>query len=94
MIYDLSVSGALLLVRTSKLGVGDTVRLKLYITEEPEAFREANGRVVRVEDMNEEAVGLWSRRVAVHFDDALTIYANEIAALKARLKKLGIGPTS
>ena len=51
IIRDLSESGALLLVRTTKIAVGDEVKLQLYIADDPGTFREATARVVRVEDL-------------------------------------------
>jgi hypothetical protein len=88
MIYELSVTGALLLVRT-ELAVGDPVKLQLFISEDPKEARAARGRVVRVEPLGDDAVGLWSRRVAVQFDEPLTIYEAEIQALKERQSRLG-----
>ena len=80
MIHDLSVSGALLLVRT-KLVVGDAVRLRLFFNGDMEAGREAVARVVRVERLSDPFAGPWSERVAVHFDDELTGVDGEIEAL-------------
>ena len=44
IIRDLSESGALLLVRTTKITVGDAVKLQLYITEDAKTFRVADGQ--------------------------------------------------
>src|SRR5579883_776737 len=74
MIRDLSESGALVLVRTNKLAVGDPVKLELYIMDDPKEFRTASGHVVRVELLGEKAAGLWSRKIAVEFDAPITIY--------------------
>lgn len=83
MIHDLSVSGALLLVR-STLTVGDAVRLRLFITGDTSESREVVGRVVRIEKLGDPFAGPWSSRVAVHFDEELTGVDREIAALAKR----------
>ena len=80
MIHDLSVSGALLLVRT-KLAIGDAVRLRLFFNGDMETGREAVARVVRVERLSDPYAGPWSDRVAVHFDDELEGVDGEIEAL-------------
>jgi hypothetical protein len=80
MIHDLSVSGALLLVR-SKLDIGDTVRLKLFFNGDMESGREAVARVVRVERLSDPFAGPWSDRVAVQFDEELLGVDGEIEAL-------------
>jgi hypothetical protein len=90
IIRDLSESGALLLVRTTKIAVGDEVTLQLYITEDAGTFRPAKGKVVRVEDLAPGDAGPWLRRVAVHFDEALTMYAQEIASFRERAARLGL----
>ncbi len=90
IIRDLSESGALLLVRTTKIAVGDEVTLQLYITEDATTFRPAKGKVVRVEDLSPGDAGPWLRRVAVHFDEALTMYAQEIASFRERAERLGL----
>jgi hypothetical protein len=90
IIRDLSESGVLLLVRTTKIAVGDRVRLQLYISEENTTPREASGRVVRVEELAPGEAGPWLRRVAVHFDQALTMYAADIASFRERAQRLGL----
>lgn len=90
IIRDLSESGALLLVRTTKISVGDEVRLQLYIAEDASTFREARARVVRVESLAPGDAGPWLRRVAVHFDSPLTMYADEIKSFQERVERLGI----
>ena len=83
MIHDLSVSGALLLVRTT-LAVGDTVRLRLFIGGDAGESHDVVGRVVRIEKLDDPFAGPWSTRVAVHFDDELTEVDAEISALAKR----------
>jgi hypothetical protein len=78
IIHDLSESGALLLVRTSKIAVGDDVKLQLFISDSPDTFRPAEGRVVRVEQVPAGDAGPWRQRVAVQFSEPLTMYAEEI----------------
>jgi PilZ domain len=86
LMRDLSTTGVLLLVRT-KLGVGDHVKLQLFISSVDEA-RSANGHVVRVEPLADAEIGLWSRKVAVQFDEPLTMYEAEILALRERQERL------
>ncbi|HEX3345294.1 MAG TPA: PilZ domain-containing protein [Polyangiaceae bacterium] len=83
MIHDLSVSGALLLVRTV-LAVGDTVRLRLFITGDTGESRDVVGRIVRIEKLGDPFAGPWSSRVAVQFDEELRGVDGEIAALAKR----------
>jgi hypothetical protein len=92
MIHDLSVSGALLVVR-AQLKVGDVVSLQLYVTGDPDSrTRVTHARVVRVEPLEPGAVGIWSHRVAVQFDEELTDFQAEIAALDAHQRQLGLRP--
>jgi len=90
IIRDLSESGVLLLVRTTKIGVGDRVRLQLYISEDNSTPRDASGQVVRVEELAPGDAGPWLRRVAVHFDQPLTMYAADIASFRERAQRLGL----
>src|ERR1700734_1353104 len=66
IIRDLSESGALLLVRTTKLAVGDEVKLQLYIAEDATTSRAATGHIVRVEALTPGDAGPWLRRIGVH----------------------------
>ena len=92
MIHDLSVSGALLVVRAA-LEVGDDVSLQLYVTADLDSpTRATSGKVVRVEPLGPKAVGLWSHRVAVKFDEELTDFEGEILALEERQRKIGLRP--
>jgi len=91
LIRDLSVSGALLLVRTTKIAVGDVVKLQLYIADDPKTFRAASARVVRVEELSAGDAGPWLRRVGVQFDDPLTMYQADIDAFRERAERLGLG---
>jgi hypothetical protein len=90
IIRDLSESGALLLVRTTKIAVGDEVKLQLYIAEDATTFRLAMARVVRVESLSPGDAGPWLRRVAVHFEEPLTMYAQEIKSFHERVERLGL----
>jgi hypothetical protein len=90
LIRDLSVGGVMLLVRTTKIAVGDHVKLALYITEDTNTHRDTEGQVVRVEELQLEEAGPWLRRVAVQFDAPLTMYAADIAAFMERSRRLGI----
>lgn len=80
MIHDLSVSGALLLVRAN-LQVGDAVRLKLFIHGDVSESRDVTAQVVRVEKLSDPHSGPWSRRIAVQFDDELADVVPQIAEL-------------
>jgi hypothetical protein len=92
MIHDLSMTGALLNVR-AVLAVGDTVRLQLMFSGDPGGrTREAVGKIVRVERLGPKAQGVWSHRVAVHFDEELRDVEQEIKALEAKQRKLGVKP--
>jgi hypothetical protein len=92
MIHDLSMTGALLNVRAG-LSVGDTVRLQLMLTGDLNGrMRDAVGKVVRVEQLGPKAQGTWSHRVAVHFDEELRDVEQEIKALEAKQRKLGLKP--
>jgi hypothetical protein len=90
IIRDLSESGALLLVRTTKIAVGDHIKLQLYITDDTSTFRPASGNVVRVEELTPGDAGPWLRRVAVHFDAPISMYAADIAAFNERALRLGL----
>ena len=90
IIRDLSESGALLLVRTTKVAVGDTVKLQLYIADDTTTFRPATGKIVRVEELSLSDAGPWLRRVAVQFDEPLTVYAKEIESFLERAQRLGL----
>jgi hypothetical protein len=90
IIRDLSESGALLLVRTTKIAVGDPIKLQLYITDDPTTFRLATAKVVRVEDLTPGDAGPWLRRVGVQFDEPISMYAADIAAFHERALRLGL----
>jgi hypothetical protein len=90
LIRDLSETGVLLLVRTTKIAVGDKVKLELYIAEDADTHRVAGGCVVRVEEVDSEDAGPWLRRVAIQFDTPLTVYAADIKAFHERAARLGI----
>jgi hypothetical protein len=69
MVQGLSVGGALLVVST-RLQVDDRISLAFYATDhaDEESFT-TRARVVRVEPIEPTARGLWTRRVAVRFDE-------------------------
>jgi hypothetical protein len=90
LIRDLSETGVLLLVRTTKIAVGDQVKLQLYVTEESGDPRLAEGSVVRVEEVDPADAGPWLRKVAVHFTGGFTVTAEDIATFKERAMRLGI----
>lgn len=90
IIRDLSATGALLLVRHD-LGVGDRVRLELHLSEAGYTTRAASGKVVRTEPLADDEVGLWIRKIAVQFDEAIDIAETELEALRERRERLGLG---
>jgi hypothetical protein len=90
IIRDLSESGVLLLIRSTKIDVGDRVQLQLYLTEEGETHRPASGSVVRVEELSPAAAGPWMLRVAVRFDEPLPVEPADIAAFHERAARLGL----
>jgi hypothetical protein len=91
LIHDLSVSGALLLVHTTKLNVGDEVKLELHIAEDWTKFRAVAGRVVRIQKTGPMDSGPWLRRVAVEFDEPLKMAEAEIESFKEQARRLGRG---
>jgi hypothetical protein len=90
LIRDLSESGILLFVRTTKLAVGDRVKLSLFLSENTDQVRAATGRVVRVEHIVPLTVGPWLLRAAVQFDEPFTVQSAEVAAFHERAQRLGI----
>jgi hypothetical protein len=92
MIHDLSVSGGRLVVGTL-LHVDDRISLQLYVNGDPESpTRATPARVVRVEPLEPSAVGPWTHRVAVQFDEPLTDFQDEIRALADHQRKIGLAP--
>jgi len=89
LIRDLSVSGVLLLVYTTRLQIGDRVTLHLYIMDDAATYRETVGHVVRVEKLAAEDSGPWLRRAAVQFEQHLTMYEADIEAFRERARILG-----
>ena len=89
IIRDLSASGALLLVRTTKIAIGDRVKLELYITDDPRTLRLVTASVVRVEELVPGDAGPWLRRVGVKFEAPLSVYAAEISTFQERARRLG-----
>lgn len=93
LVHDLSESGALLLVRTTKIGMDDEVTLRLEdlpAGATGEETRVAQGVVVRVEELSPGDSGPWLRRVAVRFHEPLPMYAAEIEGFRRRAQRLGI----
>jgi len=77
VIRDLSETGVKLLMDLASPAVGDELQLQLHLEKDPEAFCLAQGRVVRVEPVEEP--GLWKHCVAVTFDWPLAMGADDIA---------------
>jgi hypothetical protein len=89
IIRDLSESGALLLVATTKIVMGEKVSLDLHIATDGTTFRTTSAKVVRIEEVAPHESGLWLRKIAVQFDEPLAMYAAEIASFRERAEKLG-----
>jgi hypothetical protein len=89
LIRDLSETGVLLLLPTSKIAVGDPVNLQLYIADDG-THRATAGKVVRVEQLAPEDPGPWRVRIAVEFHAPITMYADDIASFRQRAQKLGL----
>ena len=90
LVHDLSESGALLLVRTTKISVDDQITLHLHISDDAKRSRIAQGRVVRVEEVGPGDSGPWLRRVGVRFDRPLEMHETEIEAFRKRAERLGL----
>jgi hypothetical protein len=90
LVHDLSESGALLLIRTTKIGVDDEVTLHLYAPNDAEAARVARGRVVRVEEVAPGDSGPWLRRIGVRFVEPIHMVAEEIEGFRKRAERLGM----
>jgi hypothetical protein len=88
LIRDISISGVLLLVNTSKLKADDKIDLRLFISDDFNTYRRATGKVVRVEDLPPGSMP-WSHRVAVKFDEVLVQYQDEIDAFKDKSETIG-----
>ncbi len=83
MIHDLSVTGAMLVVRAD-LAVGDLVSLDLHVTGDASSrSRVTHARVVRIEPLAHEDRVLWSHRVAVQFEQPIADFETEIRELAA-----------
>jgi len=73
IIRDLSQSGALLLIATTKIVVGERLKLDVYTADDTSTFRTTRAKVVRVEELKAGERGLWLRKIAVQFEEPLTI---------------------
>ncbi len=90
LVHDLSESGALVLVRTTKVAVGDDVALLLHAVQNEDRARIAQGVIVRVEDLPPDDSGPWMRRVAIRFHEPLRMVDSEIRGFRERARRLGI----
>jgi|WetSurMetagenome_2_1015567.scaffolds.fasta_scaffold614238_1 hypothetical protein len=77
VIRDLSETGVRLLTEIASVAIGDPMQLELHLEKDPESFCLAQGRVVRIEPVDEP--GLWKHCVAVTFDWPLAMGADDIA---------------
>jgi hypothetical protein len=90
IIRDLSETGALLLIRTTKIAVGDELKLQLYIAEDVSTFHTATGPVVRVEQIDIRDPSPWRQRVGVQFSEPLTMYAEQIRRFQEQARRFGM----
>ncbi len=92
LVHDMSESGALVLVRTTKVAVNDEVALLLHPTQQSDdPTRIAHGVIVRVEELPADDSGPWMRRVAIRFHEPVRMIDSEIAGFRERARRLGIG---
>jgi hypothetical protein len=68
-VRNVSESGALLLVRTRRVAVGDAVRVEVQLGSA--AQQSLKGRIVRIEPVDDSLY--WAKRVAVRFDERLPV---------------------
>ena len=89
LIRDVSSTGARLLTRT-KLPIGLSVHLELYVRGDGGTPTEASGHVVR-SDRRERAVSdVWPWEIAVEFEAPLEDADHEIESLSERQAAMGI----
>jgi hypothetical protein len=88
LIQDLSESGVMLFVRSTKFNFDDQVRLSLRLSEGGGAACTTTGRVVRVEPLDAGGEGPWRRKVAVHFDRPIPLGPSDVAFFENRAKRL------
>jgi hypothetical protein len=89
LVHELSESGALLLVRTTRINVKDEVVLHLHEVHVGETSM-ARGVVVRVEELPAGESGPWLRRVAMRFLKPLQMRDTQIEGFRRRVERLGI----
>jgi hypothetical protein len=90
LVHDLSASGALLLVRTTKVAVDDRVAVVLQAVQTSDSPRVAYGVIVRVEELPPDDSGPWMRRVAVRFQEPMRMVDSDIEEFRQRTRRLGI----
>jgi hypothetical protein len=86
LIRDISVSGALILIR-KRLAVGEALQLSLHLNaDDPDGpVRQARASVVRFDKLDPERAGLWLHAAGVRFDEPLSDMQAEIQDVSARL---------
>lgn len=84
---DISISGALLLANTSRVKVGDRVRVKLLFAGDAAEGQVKSARVVREESMPAGSRP-WSRRVAVRFDELLEGHERSLEAVQEQSRTI------
>ena len=89
LIRDVSTTGARLFTRT-KLPIGLSVRLELYVRGDAGTPSEAMGHVVRSDRRDLALSDVWPWEVAVEFEAPLEDAEHEIEALSERQLAMGI----
>lgn len=90
LIRDISVTGALLFVR-SEQQVGSTVALELFILPDPNEALRVSGRVVRSTLRSPRDRGVWNYAAAIEFSEPLHHASETIQALAKTLPPVEVG---
>ena len=87
LIRNISDSGALLLA-TRCLDVGEPLDLVIHTSSDPDGKKiTTKGSVVRREAMDPDRTDLWRWQLGVEFDEALTGFDEELAAITKAIKR-------
>lgn len=89
LIRDVSTTGARIFTRT-KLPIGLSVRLELYVRGDAGTPSEVNGHVVRADRRDIAVSDVWPWEIAVEFEAPLKDSDREIEALSERQLAMGI----
>jgi hypothetical protein len=84
MISDLGETGTKLLMRHPGFSVGDELRLEMHVLLDEGENRAVLGRIVRVQELPDERLSLWTHEIGVDFHERFTLDQAEIDALEKR----------